>query len=61
MFTLLIAKSAILGLEIVAGNDLYGGSYQLLTKVFPERGIVVTLVLPSLSFILINSNWYLTL
>ncbi|KAK4580947.1 hypothetical protein RGQ29_024561 [Quercus rubra] len=42
----LVAVSHLVGpgLETVAGNDLYGGSYQLLTKVFPERGIVVTKV-----------------
>ncbi|GMY19269.1 cystathionine beta-lyase, chloroplastic-like [Fagus crenata] len=39
----LVAVSHLVGpgKEIVAGKDLYGGSYRLLTKIFPERGIVV--------------------
>lgn len=40
----------ILGEEIVAGDDLYGGSDRLLSKVIPKKGIVVKLVYLSLLF-----------
>lgn len=36
--------NAILGQEIVAGDDIYGGSDRLLSQVTPKAGIVVKLV-----------------
>lgn len=39
-----IVSSVILGEEIVAGDDLYGGSDRLLSKVIPKTGILVKLV-----------------
>lgn len=39
------------GQEIVAGNDIYGGSDRLLSQVVPKAGVVVKLViLPVLVF-----------
>ena len=38
-----------LGAEIVAGEDIYGGSDRLLSQVITKRGIVVKLVLVSSS------------
>lgn len=35
------------GAEIVAGEDIYGGSDRLLSHVIPKRGIVVKLVFVS--------------
>lgn len=34
----------VLGQEIVAGDDIYGGSDRLLSKVIPKNGVVVKLV-----------------
>lgn len=51
---LLIAKYFILGNEILAGAEIYGGSSQLLNKIIPNRGIMVKLVLSSLLLILIQ-------
>lgn len=34
----------ILGQEIVAGDDLYGGSDRLLSQVTPKSGVVIKLV-----------------
>jgi O-acetylhomoserine/O-acetylserine sulfhydrylase-like pyridoxal-dependent enzyme len=48
LFILLIVNSFFLGEEIVAGDDLYGGSDRLLSKIIPKKGIVVKLVLLSL-------------
>lgn len=39
-----LTGDAILGEEIVAGDDLYGGSDRLLSQVIPKTGIVVKLV-----------------
>jgi len=39
----------ISGQEIVAGEDIYGGSDRLLSQVVPRHGIVVKLVRYSLS------------
>lgn len=44
----------ILGEEIVAGDDLYGGSDRLLSKVIPKKGIVVKLVFLSPLFFVIQ-------
>jgi cystathionine beta-lyase len=44
----------LLGEEIVAGDDLYGGSDRLLSKVIPKRGIVVKLVFLSPLFFVIQ-------
>lgn len=49
-----IANSVFLGEEIVAGDDLYGGTDRLLSKIIPKKGIVVKLVFLSLFFILIQ-------
>lgn len=35
----------VLGEEIIAGDDLYGGSDRLLSQITPKSGIVVKLVL----------------
>lgn len=41
----------ILGQEIVAGEDIYGGSDRLLSQVVPRTGVVVKLVWsPSLQY-----------
>ena len=42
------------GEEIVAGDDIYGGSDRLLSQVIPKTGVVVKLVL--LSFCLFSSS-----
>lgn len=34
------------GEEIVAGDDMYGGSDRLLSQVIPKTGVVVKSVLP---------------
>lgn len=44
----------ILGEEIVAGDDLYGGSDRLLSKVIPKKGVVVKLVFFSPLFFVIQ-------
>lgn len=41
------------GKEIVAGDDIYGGSDRLLSKVVPKTGIVVKLISP-ISYFLMN-------
>lgn len=40
----MLSKVFILGEEIVAGDDLYGGSDRLLSQVVPKTGAVVKLV-----------------
>lgn len=40
----MLRKVFILGEEIVAGDDLYGGSDRLLSQVIPKTGAVVKLV-----------------
>lgn len=45
------AAVLILGQEIVAGEDIYGGSDRLLSQVVPRTGVVVKLVWsPSLQY-----------
>lgn len=46
---LFIGGCIITGEEIVAGDDMYGGSDRLLSQVIPKTGVVVKLVLLSLS------------
>jgi len=43
-YFMLTLFNAILGQEIVAGDDIYGGSDRLLSQVTPKAGIVVKLV-----------------
>lgn len=40
-FFFLRYNNVILGEEIVAGDDIYGGSDRLLSKVIPKTGVVV--------------------
>lgn len=40
----MLSKVFILGEEIVAGDDLYGGSDRLLSQLIPKTGAVVKLV-----------------
>lgn len=40
-----ISMYSDLGQEIVAGNDIYGGSDRLLSQVLPKTGVVVKLVI----------------
>lgn len=54
LFIIFIANGVFLGEEIVAGDDLYGGTDRLLSKVIPKKGIVVKLVFLSLFFILVQ-------
>ena len=39
-----LSKVFILGEEIVAGDDLYGGTDRLLSQVVPKTGAIVKLV-----------------
>jgi cystathionine beta-lyase len=41
---MLTCSNSILSQEIVVGEDIYGGSDRLLSKVTPKTGIVVKLV-----------------
>jgi len=54
LFIIFIANGVFLGEEIVAGDDLYGGTDRLLSKVIPKKGIVVKLVFLPLFFILVQ-------
>lgn len=44
----------VAGDEIVSGDDMYGGSDRLLSRVVPKSGVVVKLILP---FLRINLNF----
>lgn len=43
----------LVGEEIVAGDDLYGGTDRLLSRVTPKTGVVVKLVYPLVLLIVI--------
>lgn len=43
-----------LGEEIVAGDDIYGGSDRLLSQVIPKTGIVVKLVYMLSVFVVVS-------
>lgn len=45
------------GGEIVAGDDLYGGSDRLLSQVTPKTGIVVKLVSSIVCLLRLCYNW----
>lgn len=58
-----MAKLLYLGQEIVAGDDIYGGSDRLLSRVVPKSGVIVKLVwCPSLlnRFFFYHSSQMLT-